>query len=355
MKNSFLLLIALIIGSLVLSTASGVSDSGMEKKNTEFSENRFVKDNYTVSTDRFAEPQYSENHTNRILLKNARFETPEKGRELQTSIDEAEKSSFTPETYNSEDYFIVQFNGHITGEWKKNLKCKGAEILGYVPNNAYLVRMNSSERAGVEALEEVRWIGDYNPEYKISPELSGQDEEAEEIIVVLFEAKDNANVSATLETLGGIIHENSGELIRATLDPVKISSIAALKEVKWIEKYVHPVLYNNVARNVIGVSEINEEYKLTGRGQIVCIADTGLDTGVNDASMHPDIRGRILEIIDFSEDGAMDPDGHGTHVAGSVLGNGAASEGEVKGMAPEAELVFEAVGVIHGSLYFSGF
>ncbi len=302
------------------------------------------------------------------MLKNARFETPEKGRELQTGINEVEKISSTPETYNSEDYysesyysesyysedyFIVQFNGHIKEEWKENLNREGAEVLGYVPNNAYLVRMNSSERARVKALEEVRWVGDYIPEYKISPELSGTYGETEEIIVVLFEAKDNANVSKALEAPGGIIHENSGKLIRATLDPAKISSIVALGEVKWIEKYVHPVLYNDVARNIIGVSGINEEYSLTGKGQIVCVADTGLDTGANDASMHPDIRGRILDIIDFSGDGAMDPDyGHGTHVTGSVLGNGSASGGKVRGMAPEAELVFEAIG-INDSEYLS--
>jgi len=350
-KNRFLLLVVLIIASLVLSTASGISDSGPERKNAEFSDNRFIEDNFTASTDRLAVLEHSENNNNRILLKNARFKTPEKGRELQTGINEVEKISSTPETYNSEDYysegyFIVQFNGHIKEEWKENLNWEGAEVLGYVPNNAYLVRMNSSERVGVEAFEEVRWVGDYTLEYKISPELSGPYGEAEEIIVVLFEAKDNANVSKTLEALGGIIHENSGELIRATLNPNKITSIAALREVKWIEKYVHPVLYNDVARNIIGVSGINEEYNLTGRGQIVCVADTGLDTGVNDASIHPDIRGRILDIIDFSGDGAMDPgDGHGTHVTGSVLGNGAASGGKIRGMAPEAKLVFEAVGI----------
>jgi subtilisin family serine protease len=35
--------------------------------------------------------------------------------------------------------------------------------------------------------------------------------------------------------------------------------------------------------------------------------------------------------------------GHGTHVAGSVLGNGAASNGAIRGMAPAARLVFQAI------------
>jgi subtilisin family serine protease len=83
----------------------------------------------------------------------------------------------------------------------------------------------------------------------------------------------------------------------------------------------------------------------------VAVADTGLDTGVNDATMHADIRGRIKALIDRSNNGASDIySGHGTHVAGSVLGNGSQSGGRFKGMAPEAQLVFQAVENSDGSL-----
>ena len=45
-----------------------------------------------------------------------------------------------------------------------------------------------------------------------------------------------------------------------------------------------------------------------------------------------------------ANDGAEDIDGHGTHVAGSVLGDGTDSSGNIKGMAPEARLYFQSVG-----------
>ena len=42
------------------------------------------------------------------------------------------------------------------------------------------------------------------------------------------------------------------------------------------------------------------------------------------------------------DDGADDDNGHGTHVAGSVLGDGTASSGSVMGIAPEAQLLVHA-------------
>jgi serine protease AprX len=41
----------------------------------------------------------------------------------------------------------------------------------------------------------------------------------------------------------------------------------------------------------------------------------------------------------FTPDGSIDPNGHGTHVAGILVGNGSASSGQFTGVAPEASLV----------------
>ncbi|GAA3446554.1 S8 family serine peptidase [Planomonospora venezuelensis] len=67
-----------------------------------------------------------------------------------------------------------------------------------------------------------------------------------------------------------------------------------------------------------------------------------LDTGVDDT--HPDLSGRIAEKTSFvpGED-AGDADGHGTHVASTIAGTGAASSGANKGVAPGADLVIGKV------------
>ncbi|MCT9111045.1 S8 family serine peptidase [Streptomyces mirabilis] len=70
-----------------------------------------------------------------------------------------------------------------------------------------------------------------------------------------------------------------------------------------------------------------------GKGVKIAVLDTGVDTG------HPDLAGRIAESESFVPDeGIQDGFGHGTHVASTLVGSGAASGGRYKGVAPGAEL-----------------
>ncbi|AKB85330.1 PGF-pre-PGF domain-containing protein [Methanococcoides methylutens] len=280
-----------------------------------------------------------------ILLKAAQFNT-EKVPSISSMSTMGETSS------SSEDYYIVQFRGHVLEEWKQDVRNSGATIFHYVPNNAFIVRLEPSVRVQVENLDCVQWVGPYYPSYSVSPVLISASEESgqEDIIVMLFDTKDNSRILNEISAFGGEIVDNAGGIIRVRIDKKNISDIAALNGVSWIEKYVQPVILNDVAADIISVSYVRTTHGLTGSGQIVAVADTGLDTGFNNESIHDDLEGRILSLIDLSNNGAADTHGHGTHVAGSVLGNGANSSGQFAGMAPEAQLVFQAIQDEDGSL-----
>ncbi|MEV6106968.1 S8 family serine peptidase [Streptomyces sp. NPDC051940] len=71
----------------------------------------------------------------------------------------------------------------------------------------------------------------------------------------------------------------------------------------------------------------------TGKGVKVAVLDTGIDVN------HPDFDGLIDGTASFvPEEGVTDVNGHGTHVAGTIVGSGAASGGDNKGVAPDADL-----------------
>jgi serine protease AprX len=76
---------------------------------------------------------------------------------------------------------------------------------------------------------------------------------------------------------------------------------------------------------------------LTGKDVTVAIIDTGI-------SPHPDLlypESRIVGWHDLVKNQTIpyDDNGHGTHIAGIIAGNGVLSQGRYRGMAPEAKLL----------------
>ncbi|TYS58613.1 S8 family serine peptidase [Sutcliffiella horikoshii] len=99
----------------------------------------------------------------------------------------------------------------------------------------------------------------------------------------------------------------------------------------WLDAKVEATLHESVPQ--IG-THTAWEAGLTGEGIKVAVLDSGID------STHPDIAPQLDEAISFVPgEEVQDKNGHGTHVASTILGTGAASEGQHKGVAPDARLL----------------
>ena len=145
---------------------------------------------------------------------------------------------------------------------------------------------------------------------------------------------------------GGTILSNSpsgGQLLRVRISPAIVKRLMARDDVRRLEPFVRPRLLNDVATGIMGVREVWNTHGLTGRGQLITTADSGLDTG-DSTTVMADFRGRVRAIRPVSNLClARDIVGHGTHTAGSLAGNGALSSGQFKGVAYESDLWVWAV------------
>lgn len=103
--------------------------------------------------------------------------------------------------------------------------------------------------------------------------------------------------------------------------------IRKIEEDQEIEEFVEESV-----KQIDVVSLWDEGEGYTGKGIKVAVIDTGVDVA------HIDLEGKIVETKDFTGDGFGDATSHGTHVASTILGSGAASGGRFKGVAFDAKL-----------------
>ncbi|HYN88686.1 MAG TPA: S8 family serine peptidase, partial [Ardenticatenaceae bacterium] len=265
--------------------------------------------------------------------------------------------------------YLVQFKGPSTEAWKADVTGAGAQLYGYVPDYSLIARMDDAALAQVRAFPFVRWVGPYHPAYRLSPELSAAHTAAGANLLVdveLLPGIDLDRVAARVNQLGGAVRERAANQfassLRVSIPGARIADLAALDGVLWLEPSQEMVLLNDLGGGgIMRVEAVRQSLGLYGRGQIVGVADTGLDTGQK-TNLHTDLRGRLIQGFCLGRTSPCDwsdPNGHGTHVAGSVLGNGAASgsnpsthsyAGSFAGAAPEAQLVFQSIEGPSGTL-----
>ncbi len=289
---------------------------------------------------------------------------------------------------SGQHHYLVQFVGPVKEGWLVEVREAGG--LPREPQAAFSYVVSSDEKtlARIAALPFVRWVGHLPHSERIAPNvLTYAGREADDVTselprtrvlpgvysVEFFDRADMKEGVKAIENLGfKVLDKNVKAHLVVVREPKggkdtakRIRNLAAVHGVRIIRERSFKRTANDVAAGIMGTAAVMNPAGpgLNGEGEIVGICDTGLDNADPD-TIHPDFAGRIAWITSYpitsdykyyvknpgGNDGAADLDsGHGTHVAGSVLGSGSASAGlsgvaePIRGLAYKARLVFQAV------------
>src|SRR5713101_5936734 len=268
---------------------------------------------------------------------------------------------------STSDYILIQTRAPLTPEQKDELTGMGVVIYEYVSDNTYQCGYKARDLFGIRALPYVAWANVYLRGFKIAASLRPTAGDATAHILPMTAAALHRKSPHTVDI---VFHEDvdtgsdalktavaeaarvdkdtlpmGRNKVRLTVQEKYLDDIAAIDAVRVIQEVPEVKLRNNVARPILNANVVVNGTTYQGAGQVVAVADTGFDKG-STTSPHPAFTGRVARLYALGRAAKTDdPDGHGTHVCGSVLGDGTSASmgGAIQGTAPRARLVVQSL------------
>ncbi|KAK3635672.1 hypothetical protein LTR22_019099 [Elasticomyces elasticus] len=275
---------------------------------------------------------------------------------------------------SNSNFIIVGISGSgVTArEQEDQLARLGLVLQGYVADNTYLYRYEPADLEAIRNLDFVEWANVFMKQLKVNPALrqnnSGGARDAANLLVPSLPqavmsnnmqevdamlhkdvVSDNETLLEAISTAARVPRDHlyvCRNKVRLHVQNRNLDSLANIDEIRAILPVLKPQLHNDIAREILHADVAINGTVYEGEGEVVCVADTGFDQGVaNPAIVHPAFTGRVRQLYALGRPGRTDdPQGHGTHAMGSVLGDGfsATMGGRIRGAAPRATLIVQS-------------
>ncbi|HEY9230770.1 MAG TPA: S8 family serine peptidase, partial [Blastocatellia bacterium] len=327
---------------------------------------------------------------NLVLLKRGQIDT--------TGQEPAVEDDLRQTAGASHALRLVQLFGPPTPAALAAVQATGVRVVGYVPNNAYLVWGSTAQINRLSALRQrgdvVQWDGPYHPAYKIDPHIKLDSIAQTGMTVTVLDTPAAEATVARLKAAARAVlmpeYKTEGKLhLKLLTESLNVKAWAQLPDVIGIEPWAAPHPMDERANQISAGLMTNETVnnvlfsRPTAPGYLaflnslgftsdfdfaIDISDTGFDIGSDDPTkMHADFTdaaglSRIAYLSDFSGDThnapTHDPEGHGTINASIAAGfnnksgsafNDAGSYSYGLGAAPFARLGISKVFKDNGS------
>ena len=240
-------------------------------------------------------------------------------------------------------YRVVAFDRVLTDAEKGTWQKAGWELVGYLPDRAYLLRGIPGRVKATAEPQALAWSR-LSAEMKLTQLLSNGNVpdyvEVRDRWEVLFLLADPRSALRFEEQLSSSsvaqvarMETDEPQVVRVHVVPHALRALAAHPAVQFVQQKEAPAEpENNVGRKNHRTNAIQNEYTggraYDGTGVVVGHGDDG------DIGPHVDFTGRILANYSNASQG-----NHGDHVAGTILGGGN-KDPRGRGNAPGADLVY---------------
>ncbi len=234
---------------------------------------------------------------------------------------------------------VIQLDGPMTAERAEIIAKCGITLGEYLPDNAWIVRLDRAGLAAARVLPFVTWVGAYENSWKVDPELAARPYASAErksiaalglcqVVVVLFNDEAPQETLAAMAKAGAqVIDANPcGQqwLIDAVMTPAAARDLAQLPAVQFIEDAPEATLRNDSNRWILQ-SNVNAQTPvwdrgIHGEGQVAGLID---DTPRESHCMFDDTpapgTATHRKFIGWRNAGSVAF--HGTHTAGTLAGD----------------------------------
>lgn len=259
--------------------------------------------------------------------------------------------------------YIVRLKGPLNTQFRNALKENNISLTSYTEGNqlyCYKCFLDQSQYNFLAAQESVAAVTAFELEQKLTnnlvQELSAAAESGlesfaiKEFEIALSDEKYREQIVTLINASGqGTVTEAGANIVRLQTDPESplLAVLAASPYVICVSPYQPADFFCDVSRTILGIDFKDAANSLTGQDETVCIIDSGVDIN------HPDIKPQLKAAVNFKQGVVVDQAGHGTHVAGIICGNGAASATKpvkITGVAPGVQLVSVGIRRADGNL-----
>ena len=278
------------------------------------------------------------------------------------------------------DYILIQSDGPLSAGQKTELRDLEVNIQKYVSEQTYLRKYSPANLERLRAKDFVLYANVFLPDLKVNADLKNSGRapasmsastgpELQDVNITFHDGVDPSseaikNKVAEKAQIDVASLRTSSRKVSLNVDKQHLQELASIDEVRSIDGVRKRVLFNNLARTILNVDITMNDTTYQGHGQVVAVADTGFDKGNTIGDVHPAFTGRVAKLYPLAKPDAADPEsvdkyghhegGHGTHVCGSVLGDGNSEilGCKIQGTAPQATLVMQACATVNGQLEF---